>query len=77
MTDIIIPSDCWDDDSEGAISAWFYAAGETVAAGDVVCEVMNEKVSSEIIATASGGLEILVDAEIPVTKGTVIGRITP
>lgn len=75
MSEITIPQDCWDDDSEGAISAWFYAEGEEVSSGDVVCEVMNEKVSSEITAPASGKLSIRIEAEVPVAKGAVIGVI--
>lgn len=76
MSDIKIPEDCWDDDSEGAISTWFFEDGDKVGAGDVVCEVMNEKVATEITATSSGVLKIVVPAETPVLKGAVIARIT-
>lgn len=75
MSEIRIPLDCWDDESEGAISAWFYDDGDKVAAGDVVCEVMNEKVSTEITAPAAGVLKIEVPAETPVSKGAVIAKI--
>ena len=75
MSEIRIPEDCWDDDSEGAISAWFYDDGDKVAAGDIVCEVMNEKVSTEITASIAGVLKIEVAAETPVKKGAVIARI--
>ena len=30
MSDITIPEDCWDDDSEGAISTWFFEDGDKV-----------------------------------------------
>ena len=68
--------DCWDDDSEGAISTWYFDDGDKVALGDVVCEVMNEKVSTEILAPASGVLKIEVLAETPVKKGAVIASVS-
>jgi pyruvate/2-oxoglutarate dehydrogenase complex dihydrolipoamide acyltransferase (E2) component len=76
MSEIRIPDDCWDDDSEGAISTWYFDDGDKVALGDVVCEVMNEKVSTEILAPASGVLKIEVLAETPVKKGAVIASVS-
>ena len=75
MTDVRIPDDLWDDDSEGAISAWLYDDGDRVEKGAVIAEVMNEKVASELLAPASGALAILSPAEDPVRKGQVVGRI--
>ncbi len=76
MSKIRIPEDCWDDDSEGAISTWYFDDGDKVESGDVVCEVMNEKVSTEITAPASGLLKIAVPAETPVKKGAVIASVS-
>ncbi len=75
MSEIRIPEDCWDDDSEGTISIWFFDDGDKVASGDVVCEVMNEKVSTEIVSAVSGVLKIEVPAETPVKKGAVIASV--
>lgn len=75
MVDVVIPDDMWDDDSEGAISAWFYEDGATVQQGAVIAEVMNEKVSMELAAPASGVLTIGVAAEEAVRKGQVVGQI--
>jgi pyruvate/2-oxoglutarate dehydrogenase complex dihydrolipoamide acyltransferase (E2) component len=75
MTEVTIPLDLWDDDSEGAISAWLYTDGDAVEAGVVVAEVMNEKVSSEVLAPASGRLRILVAAEEPVRRGQIVARV--
>lgn len=75
MSEIRIPQDCWDDDSEGAISTWFYDDGDKVSTGDVICEVMNEKVSTEITTPIDGVLEIKVAAESPVKKGALIATI--
>lgn len=75
MTDITIPEDLWDDDSEGSISSWLFSDGDEVAEGDLIAEVMNEKVTNELLAPASGKLEILVAAEQPVSKGQVVAKI--
>ncbi len=76
-TAITVPQDLWDDDSQGALSIWYYQSGDRVEAGTVIAEVMNEKVSSEITAPVSGVLEIVVPADQPVDKGEAIGRISP
>lgn len=75
MVDVIIPQDLWDDDSEGFISTWFVSNGESVEAGDLLAEVMNEKVASELLAPAAGKLVILAEQETPITKGQVVGKI--
>ena len=76
MTDVRIPAEIIDDESEGVISVWLFHDGETVTAGDVLAEVMNEKAVAELIAPASGQLTILVSAEVPVTKNQVVARIS-
>ena len=75
MSEVRIPDDLWDDDSEGAISAWLYEDGDRVEAGAVIAEVMNEKVASELQAPVSGALAILTEAEEPVRKGQIVARI--
>ena len=75
MTEVRIPDDLWDDDSEGAISAWLYEDGDRVEGGAIIAEVMNEKVSFELQAPVSGALEILSPAEDAVRKGQVVARI--
>ena len=75
MTEVRIPFDLWDDDSEGAISAWLYEEGDRVEAGAIIAEVMNEKVSFELQAPVAGVLAILSPAEEAVRKGQVVARI--
>lgn len=75
MFEVRIPPECWDDDSEGAISTWFFDTGDAVEKGDVICEVMNEKVATEIEAPESGTLTIRTLAEAAVRKGDVIAMI--
>lgn len=74
-TAVTIADDFWDDDSEGSISSWFFADGDEVKAGDLLAEVMNEKVASELLAPADGVLRILVEAEVPVSKGQTVAQI--
>jgi pyruvate/2-oxoglutarate dehydrogenase complex dihydrolipoamide acyltransferase (E2) component len=75
MTDVRIPAEIIDE-GEGVISVWLFRDGETVAAGDVLAEVMNEKAVAELVAPASGQLTILVSAEVPVKKDQLVARIT-
>lgn len=75
MSEITVPNDLWDDDSEGVIATWLYEHGANVEEGTIIAEVMNEKISFDILAPASGTLEIGVEAEGVVKQGQVIGRI--
>lgn len=75
MTDVTIPTGLWNADDEAAISAWLYADGDAVAEGAIIAEIMVEKSSYELIAAATGTLQILIAAEIPVHAGAVAARI--
>jgi pyruvate/2-oxoglutarate dehydrogenase complex dihydrolipoamide acyltransferase (E2) component len=75
MADVIIGTDLWDDDSPGVISAWLYEDGDSVPEGAVVAEIMNEKISFEIIAPSGGVLTIEVPAESEIKLGQKIASI--
>ena len=77
MSDVTVPQGLWDDDSPGVISTWLFEDGDTVTQGDVLAEVMNEKISFDIAAPASGLLTITCAAETEVSQGQVIGQIGP
>jgi len=74
--DVTIPPEILPDGAEGAIAIWLVQDGETVAAGSVIAEVMNEKAALELLAPASGRLSIVVAAEVPVKAGEVVARIS-
>ena len=75
-TDVIIPSDFWDeDDPSGSTVLWLFEDGAEVRAGDVIAEILVEKVTLELESPASGRLRILVEAESVVNKGDLIARI--
>ena len=76
MTEIKIADDLWEEDVEGVITAWLFDDGDSVEAGDVVAEVMVEKIQHEVEASAAGTLAIKVAAEEPVNKGDVIGELS-
>ena len=75
MTDVCIPADIWDAQLEGVITAWLYDDGAPVAAGDVIAELMSEKVSFALESPSAGRLRILVSPEIGIRPGQVVARI--
>jgi len=75
-TDIAIAADLWDEDAEAVITNWLASDGAHVNEGDLIAEIMVEKVQHEIRATASGTLSIVKAADEIVAKGDVIGTIS-
>jgi pyruvate/2-oxoglutarate dehydrogenase complex dihydrolipoamide acyltransferase (E2) component len=76
MTEVVIPPDLWDeDDKTGSIVLWLYPDGATVRQGDVIAEVLVEKVTLELEAPASGTLRIRVEPEVVVNKGDTVATI--
>ena len=76
MTDIIIPTDLWEEDEETVITTWLVSDGAAVTEGMLIAEIMTAKVQYEINAPASGTLTIKEEADAVVPKGAVIGTIT-
>jgi len=74
-TDIIIPSDLWEEDEETVITSWLVDDGASVDEGALLAEIMTAKVQYEIHAPASGTLRIKEEADAVVAKGAVIGAI--
>ena len=73
--DITIPTNLWDEDSEAVITSWLVSEGASVNEGDLVAEIMVEKVQHEVHAPASGTVSISQPVEAVVAKGGVIGKI--
>lgn len=73
--DVIVPTDLWEEDAEAVITIWLARDGASVREGDLIAEIMVEKVQYEIHAPAAGTLSLLKKANDVVAKGTVIGRI--
>jgi pyruvate/2-oxoglutarate dehydrogenase complex dihydrolipoamide acyltransferase (E2) component len=62
--------------AEGTLAAWHKHVGDEVAAEETLCEIVTDKVDTEIPAPASGTLaEILVEVDETVAVGVVLARI--
>jgi pyruvate/2-oxoglutarate dehydrogenase complex dihydrolipoamide acyltransferase (E2) component len=72
---VIVATDLWDPELEGAVSAWLFGDGDLVRSGDLIAEVMMEKSTYEITAPAAGRLQIMIAAEVPFKPGTTIATI--
>ena len=74
-TEIVIPSDLWEEDEECVITSWLVDDGAAVEEGALIAEIMTAKVQYEIHAPASGTLKIQEEADAVVAKGAVIGTV--
>lgn len=74
-TDVIVPADLWEEDLEAVITSWLASEGADVAQGDVIAELMVEKIQYELLAPAAGKLSIISNADDVVAKGHLIATI--
>lgn len=74
-TDIVIPTDLWEEDEETVITSWLVNDGASVQEGALIAEIMTAKVQYEIHAPASGTVKIIEEADAVVAKGAVIGTV--
>jgi len=75
-TDIIIPTDLWEEDEDAVITTWLVSDGASVEEGALIAEIMTAKVQYEINAPAAGTVNIKEEADAVVPKGGVIGTIS-
>jgi pyruvate/2-oxoglutarate dehydrogenase complex dihydrolipoamide acyltransferase (E2) component len=62
-------------DAEGVLATWFVSDGDQVASGQLLGEVMVEKVSGEVLAPAAGRVRLLVAEDQTARQGVVIARV--
>jgi len=62
-------------DAEGVVATWFVSDGDQVASGQLLAEVMVEKVSGEVLAPAAGRVRLLVAEDQTARQGEVIARV--
>lgn len=63
---------------EATVVAWNVAVGDRVNAGDVLCQIETEKVTSEVKAESAGELvEILAKTGSEIQVGAPLCRIRP
>ncbi len=61
--------------AEGVLATWFVSDGDQVASGQLLGEVMVEKVSGEVVAPAAGRVRLLVGEDQTARQGDVIARV--
>jgi pyruvate/2-oxoglutarate dehydrogenase complex dihydrolipoamide acyltransferase (E2) component len=61
--------------AEGVLATWFVSDGDQVAGGQLLGEVMVEKVSGEVVAPTSGRVRLLVSEDQTVRQGEVIAQV--
>jgi len=62
-------------DAEGVLATWFVSDGDQVASGQLLGEVMVEKVSGDVLAPTGGQVRLLVSEDQTARQGEVIARI--
>ena len=61
--------------AEGVLATWFVTDGDQVASGQLLGEVMVEKVSGEVTAPTSGRVRLLVSEDQTVRQGELIAQV--
>jgi len=64
-----------DETAQGVLATWFVRTGEAVKAGQIIAEVMVDKVSMDVEAPIAGVVTCLVEEEDAVPQGADIARI--
>jgi len=73
---ITIPMDLWEEDEEAVLTAWLVDNNSEVSTGQLVAEVMVEKISYEITSTCEGTITIISEEDDVVNKGSVIAEVS-
>jgi pyruvate/2-oxoglutarate dehydrogenase complex dihydrolipoamide acyltransferase (E2) component len=61
--------------AEGVLATWFVSDGDQVASGQLLGEVMVDKVSAEVVAPAAGRVHLLVAEEQTARQGDIIAHV--
>ena len=76
MADVLFPKLSEKDPAaEGVLATWFVSDGDRVESGELLGEVMVEKVSGEVLAPAAGRVRLLVAEDQAARQGEVIARV--
>jgi len=73
---ITIPVDLWEEDEEAVLTAWLVDNDSEVSIGQLVAEVMVEKISYEINSTCEGIISFTCQEDDVVNKGSVIAEVS-
>lgn len=72
---ITFPEISKDPEAIGVLATWFVVTGDAVKAGQLIAEVMVDKVSLDVEAPVDGVVTCLVEEEAEIKQGTDIARI--
>jgi pyruvate/2-oxoglutarate dehydrogenase complex dihydrolipoamide acyltransferase (E2) component len=75
VTDVRFPQLSEEPDAEGVLATWFVSDGDQVTSGQLLGEVMVEKVSGEVLAPAAGRVRLLVAEDQAARQGVAIARV--
>ncbi len=76
MADVVFPAlSEREPEAAGVLSTWFVADGDQVADGQLIGEVMVDKVAGEVIAPTAGRVHLLVTEEAAAHQGEVIATV--
>ena len=76
MADVLFPRLSEEEPTaEGVLATWFVGDGDQVASGQLLGEVMVEKVSGEVVAPTSGRVRLLVGEDQTARQGDVIAQV--
>lgn len=73
---IIVPMDLWEEDEEAVLTSWLVDNDSKVTIGQLVAEVMVEKISYEINSTCDGTITLISEEDDVVNKGSVIAEVS-
>lgn len=74
-TNVNIPEDLWEEDEEAVITSWLVSDDAEVEEGDVIAEIMVQKIQYDLEAPISGTLKIIKDIDETVAKGDLVATI--
>lgn len=74
-TAVTVPTTLWEEDSEAVITSWLVSDGGEVSEGQLIAEIMVEKVQHEIRSPGAGKITIGKPAEAVIKKGDEIATI--
>jgi pyruvate/2-oxoglutarate dehydrogenase complex dihydrolipoamide acyltransferase (E2) component len=72
---LVMAGDLSGADGQASVGNWFFDDQAIVRAGDLLCEVMVDKVILEVRSPAAGRLRIQAPTETLVTPETVLAQI--
>ena len=76
MADVLFPRLSEEEPTaEGVLATWFVSDGDQVASGQLLGEVMVDKVSGDVVAPTSGRVRLLLGEDQTVRQGDVIARV--